>query len=752
MLALSTAIASTPIRPRKAETKEQFITRLMQQMTIEEKIGQLNLPDAQEFTSGISEPAFSYQEISAGQCGGVFNISTRERMYEAQRLAVEKTRLGIPLIFGQDVIHGYKTFFPIPLAMSCSWDTTLINRCAQVAASEASADGINWMFGPMVDICHDARWGRCAEGAGEDPFLGSAIARARTEGYQRGIGNATGASACVKHFAMYGAAEAGRDYNTADMSRVRMMNEYLPPYKAALEAGAMSVMASFNVVDLVPASGNKWLLTDLLRRQWGFDGVTATDYNGISEMIGHGMGTFEEVCGLALNAGVDFDMSCRGFVRHLKVLLEKGTVTEQQIDAACRRILSMKYDLGLFDDAYKFFRVKNPKERIFTRDNRQTARQMAQESMVLLKNDGLLPLKKKGKIALIGPLANTGINLLGTWCPTSDTTKYHYPSLLEGLQKAVGNKAEIVYAKGSNVYYDAKIEKNGSFKDVIRDSRTDAEMLQEALEAAGQSDVIVAALGELAQMSGESASRADISIPDAQQDLLRRLVATGKPVVLLCFTGRPLTLKWEADNVPAILVTWHGGSEAADAVADVLFGDINPSGKLTMSFPQMVGQLPYTYAHYSTGRGVPDNKWFGKYTSCYIDVSNAMLYPFGYGLSYTTYSYSDISLSQNTLSPNGKITASVTVTNTGNRDGDEIVQLYIRDMVGTIVRPVKELKGFKRIHLKAGETQTVTFDIYEPLLRFYNADLEYASEPGEFEVMIGPNSEDVKHRRFTLTL
>lgn len=730
---------------------DRFIDQLMKKMTLEEKIGQLNLPVTGEITTGQAKSSDVAKRIRNGEVGGLFNLKGVERIREVQRQAVEESRLGIPLLFGMDVIHGYETIFPIPLGLSCTWDMKAIEESARIAAVEASADGISWTFSPMVDVSRDPRWGRVSEGNGEDPFLGAAIARAMIRGYQgKDMSRNDEIMACVKHFALYGASEAGRDYNTVDMSRQRMFNEYMLPYQAAVEAGVGSVMASFNEVDGVPATGSKWLMTDVLRKQWGFDGFVVTDYTGINEMIDHGMGDQQTVAALALNAGVDMDMVSDAFSGTLKKSVEEGKVSAAAIDAACRRILEAKYKLGLFDDPYKYCDVNRPKKQIFTKEHRDIARKTASESFVLLKNEGVLPLSKKGTIAVVGPLANTRSNMPGTWSVAAVLD--NAPSLVEGLREVVGDRAKVVTAKGSNLIGDADYEKRATMfgRELHRDNRTDRELLDEALKVAAGADVIVTALGESSEMSGESSSRTNLEMPDVQRALLQELLKTGKPVVLVLFTGRPLVLTWEEEHVSAILNVWFGGSEAAYAISDVLFGDVNPSGKLTATFPQNVGQIPLFYNHKNTGRPLQEGRWFEKFRSNYLDVSNEPLYPFGYGLSYTTFAYSDIHLSSTEMSADGELTATVTVTNTGSRDGAEVVQLYIRDLVGSVTRPVKELKGFEKIFLKAGESRKVSFSITPELLKFYNYDLQFVCEPGDFDVMIGGNSRDVKKARFLL--
>ncbi len=729
-----------------------FIDELMSKMTLDEKLGQLNLPASGDIITGAGSNSNIAEKIKDGQVGGLFNIKSAEKIHAVQKIAVEESRLKIPLIFGMDVIHGYQTEFPIPLGMSCSWDMSLIEKSARLAAQEASADGICWTFSPMVDIARDPRWGRVSEGSGEDPYLGSQIAKAMVKGYQGDdLTKNNTILACVKHFALYGAAEAGRDYNTTDMSRIRMYNEYLPPYQAAVDAGAGSVMSSFNEVDGVPASANKWLMTDLLRKQWGFNGFVVTDYTAISEMINHGMGDLQTVSALALKAGIDMDMVADGFLTTLKKSLDEGKVTQQEIDQACRRVLEAKYKLGLFDDPYRYCDTERAKTEIFTPENRQVAREIAAQTFVLLKNDRqILPLQGKGTIALVGPLADNRENMPGTWSVATDFSKA--VSLLDGMQSALDGQANILYAKGTNIVNDTALNARISIfgKSTKFDHRSQKEMIAEAVAAARKADVVVAAVGESAEMSGESSSRSDINLPENQKELLEALLATGKPVVMVLFTGRPLTINWEKANVPAILNVWFAGSEAGDAIADVLFGKVNPSGKLTATFPQNVGQIPLYYNHKNTGRPLDKGKWFQKFRSNYLDVSNDPLYPFGYGLSYTTFGYKNLNLSDSTLTANGKLTVSVDVTNSGNYDGAEVVQLYVRDLVGSVTRPVKELKGFQKIFLKKGETKTVEFTVTEKDLRFYNNDLQFVSEPGDFNVFVGTNSEDTLEAGFVL--
>ena len=737
---------------------DRFLDNLLKRMTLEEKIGQLNLPVTGEITTGQAKSSDIAAKIKRGEVGGLFNLKGVDKIRDVQRLAVENSRLGIPLLFGMDVIHGYETIFPIPLGLSCTWDIPAIEESARIAAVEASADGISWTFSPMVDISRDPRWGRVSEGSGEDPFLGALIARAMVRGYQgKDMSRNDEIMACIKHFALYGAAEAGRDYNTVDMSRQRMFNDYMLPYQAGVEAGAGSVMASFNEVEGVPATANKWLMTDVLRGTWGFNGFVVTDFTGISEMIEHGIGDLQTVSARAINAGVDMDMVSEGFIGTLKKSVEEGKVSVETVNTACRRILEAKYKLGLFDNPYKYCDLKRPARDIFTKEHRAAARKIAGESFVLLKNEGLsptlapvLPLSPTGTIAVIGPLANTRSNMPGTWSVAAVLDKS--PSLVEGLTEWVGNQGKILYAKGSNLIGDAAYEERATMfgRSLNRDNRTDQQLLDEALKIASQADVIVAALGESSEMSGESSSRTNLKLPDVQHTLLEALLKTGKPVVLVLFTGRPLVLNWEQEHVPAILNVWFGGSEAGPAIGDVLFGAVNPGGKLTMTFPKSVGQIPLYYAHKNTGRPLKEGKWFEKFRSNYLDVDNDALYPFGYGLSYTTFRFSDITLNRSSIGMDNELVASVTVTNTGDRAGSEVVQLYIRDLVGSVTRPVKELKGFEKIYLQPNESRTVRFTIAPEMLKFYNADLKFVAEPGDFDVMIGPDSRNVKTARFTL--
>ena len=725
---------------------KEFVDDLMAKMTVEEKIGQLNLMPGTDLTTGAKTSSPLVGLIEKGQLGAVLNTKGVAKIKALQEIAVKKTRLHIPLFFGLDVIHGYETVLPIPLAQACSWNPQAIEAGARMAAEEATASGICWDYSPMVDIGLDARWGRVAEGYGEDPYLSSVMGAAAVRGYQ-GSGELKGYAtnemmACLKHYALYGAAEAGRDYNTVDMSRLRMYNQYLPPYKAAVEAGVGSVMSSFNIVDGTPATGNRWLLTDVLRKQWGFNGFLVTDYGSINEMSAWGFGDQKTSAAQALKAGTDMDMCSGAYTTQLKACLEDGSVTMDELNQAVRRVLEAKYKLGLFDDPYRYCDTKREKSSLYTAAHRQLARDIAAQTFVLLKNDNdILPLKKTGSIALIGALADSRNNLPGCWSTADRPEKY--TTIKEAMQRYLNGKATVLYAQGSNIYDDSVRQEAVCYGRPV--PRGDAQkLLNEAVETAKKADVIVACLGELANMSGESSSRSDLAMPDAEARLLKALVETGKPLVLLNMTGRPTVLSWEAKHIPAIMNVWFGGSETGDAICDVLFGDKVPTGKLVNSMPRATGQEPLYYNHLNTGRPVEDgNKVFRKYQSNYTDVTQGPLFPFGYGLSYTTYKYSPVTLSASTMKKGGKITASATITNTGNRDGDEIVEFYIHDRYANIVRPIKELKGFRRIHLAKGESQTVNFDIDAATLSYYDADGNSILEPGDFDIMIGPNSQTV---------
>lgn len=735
--------------------KDKFITELLAKMTLDEKLGQLNLPSSGDITTGQAKSADIAKKIEEGKVGGLFNIKSVAKIADVQKVAIEKGRLKIPLIFGMDVIHGYETAFPIPLGLSCSWDMKMIEKTARIAATEATADGINWTFSPMVDIAKDPRWGRVSEGSGEDAYLGSQISKAMVNGYQNSnLKNTTSMMACVKHFALYGASEAGRDYNTVDMSKIKMYNEYLPPYKAAVDAGVGSVMASFNEIDGIPATGNRWLLTDLLRKQWGFNGFVVTDYTGIPEMIDHGMGDLQTVSALALKAGVDMDMVGEGLRTTLKKSLDEGKVTIKDIDQAVYRMLEAKYDLGLFENPYKNCDSNRAKTEIFTAENRAFSRKVASESMVLLKNDKqLLPLKKSGTVALFGPLFDNKANMPGTWSVAANFDKS--VTVIEGLKSTVGKEVNILSARGCNFLATPAEEKINinphNQNSYVRDNRSDDELIAEALEVAKKSDVLVAVLGEGAEMSGECSSRTSLELPKVQKRLLNELLKTGKPVVLVLFTGRPLVLVDENASVPAILNVWFPGSEAGLAISDVLFGDVVPSGKLTATWPRSVGQIPIYYSHKNTGRPLANEEGkFEKFRSNYLDERNEPLYPFGYGLSYTKFDYANVKISSKKMSKSDKITVSVDVKNSGNYDGKEIVQLYTRDLVGSVTRPVKELKGFQKVEIKKGETKTVSFTLSVEDLKFYNQNLDFVAEPGTFEVFVGANSDTKNKEAFEL--
>jgi beta-glucosidase len=742
-------IALLPLNKVMAQTKTEdtkmnvFVSGLMKKMTLDEKIGQLNLVTSGAATTGSVVNKGVEEKIKKGEIGGVFGVWGADKVRAVQDVATKNSRLHIPLIFGLDVIHGHRTIFPIPLGMSATWDMGLIKQSAQIAAKEATAEGLNWVFSPMVDIARDARWGRISEGSGEDPWYGGQVAKAMVQGYQgSSMKNSDAVMACVKHFALYGGAEAGREYNTVDMSRIKMYQDYLPPYKAALDAGAGSFMSSFNTVDGVPATGNQWLLTDLLRKQWGFKGFVVSDYTAVNEMEAHGLGDLQTVSALALKAGLDMDMVGEGFLTMLKKSLKEGKITQFYIDQACRRVLEAKYKLGLFDNPYKSIDEAREATDVLSPANRSAAREITKHSFVLLKNDAqTLPLKKTGSIALVGPLANNQRDMLGTWVVAGDWEKSI--SVMQGIKNVVGNGVTINYAKGSNITEDTTFIKRLNFGPgmVSVDKKSADELLKEAIDAANKSDIIVAVVGESQSMSGESSSRSDIDIPEPQKNMLKALSKLGKPMVIVLFNGRPLTLTWEDEHASAILDVWAPGTEAGNAIADVLFGDYNPAGKITATFPRSVGQIPIYYNHKNTGRPY-DGKGPSKFKSNYLDISNDPLYPFGYGLSYTIFGYSDVKLSKTKLKGNETLTATVTVTNTGKYAGEEVVQLYISDPDASISRSVKELKNFRKINLKPGEAKEVSFAITPEQLKFYNSQLKYDWEPGKFVVQIGTNSND----------
>lgn len=727
-----------------------FINALMAKMTVDEKIGQLNLiTPGSDIPTGSVVSSNVEKKIAEGNVGGLFGVIGPDKVKQAQDIAVKQSRLKIPLLFGSDVIHGHKTIFPIPLGISCSWDTALIRYSAAVAANEATADGLNWAFSPMVDIARDPRWGRVSEGSGEDPFLGSAIATAMVKGYQgKSLADKNTLLACVKHFALYGASEGGRDYNSVDMSKMKMFNEYLPPYKAAVDAGVATVMSSFNDVEGVPATGNKWLLTDLLRTKWGFKGMLVSDYTSIGEMVNHRQGDIAEVSIQAIKAGMDMDMVTEAYLGTLKKSLQQKKIDIADLDRACRLVLEAKYKLGLFDDPYRYIDAARAAKEVLSESNRTVARKIARESFVLLQSDyKTLPLKKSSSIALIGPLANDRSNMLGTWAVSGDPQKS--VSVLEGMRNVGGNTLKIQYAKGANITDDPNIARQANVfgMRVEIDKRHPDEMLQEALSLARQSDVVVAVVGEASEMSGEAASRSDITLPASEQKLLKALYATGKPVVVVIMSGRPLVLTGSIEGAAAVLQTWHAGIEAGNAIADVLLGDANPSGKLSMSFPYSVGQIPVYYSQKRTGRPIDPNN---KFSTKYLDAPNEALFSFGHGLSYTNFVYSDFRLSSNQLSKQQSIQVEVTLTNSGKYDGAEVVQLYTLDKVRSVTPPEKELKGFQKIYLKAGESKKVSFTLSEEMLRFYNPSLQFVSEPGEFTVMVGGNSKDLLVRDIVL--
>ena len=730
---------------------DHFVSALMKKMTLREKIGQLNLQPAGNITTGGAMDTEVGSLVMNGDLGAILNQTGKDEIRAIQEVAVKRSRLGIPLLVGLDVIHGYRTILPIPLAQACSWDIPAIEGGARIAAEECSSDGISWTYSPMVDIALDARWGRIMEGSGEDPYLGSLIAAALVRGYQGDFKEKHNIMACLKHYALYGAAEAGRDYNTVDMSRWRMFNQYMPPYEAAVRAGVGSVMTSFNIVDGQHATANPWLLDEVLRRKWGFEGFVVTDYASITEMTSWGFGSQKENGIQALKAGTDMDMCAQAFLHHCEAAVSEGLLKVQDIDRACRRVLEAKYKLGLFEDPYKHCDMSDEEQarHIFTPEHRRAARDLAAETFVLLKNDGgILPLKKQGKVALIGPNADTTDGLLGSWCvvrPQRDA----YPSLLGAMREYLQGKAEVLYAQGCNLTNDERQDKagmaNAPYRTVPRvDSR---QALTEALKVAADADVIVFAGGEGAEWSGESHSRADLSLPDCQKRLLSALQSLGKPLVVLNFSGRPTEMGWLKQHVPVLMNVWFGGTETGPALCDVLFGDKAPSGHLTVSLPQVTGQEPLYYNHLNTGRPVrDDDDTFRQYQGNYFEVSNGPAFPFGYGLSYTTFSYGEMQVAQD----GRNVTATVSVTNTGDREAAEVVQCYIHDVACRYARPVKELKGFERITLRPGQTQTVSIRLTERELSSYDAEGNLFFEAGAFDIMMGGNSRDVQTKRINI--
>lgn len=705
---------------------------LLAQMTPEEKIGQMVLFTAGETITGPSGQRQDLREqIRAGRCGTIFNAHTVATIRGYQKLAVENSRLRIPLLFGYDVIHGYKTIFPIPLGQAASWDTNAVERSARIAAIEASASGLNWTFAPMVDIARDPRWGRIAEGAGEDPFLGCAMARANVLGFQGNLSDVSALAACVKHYAAYGAAQAGRDYNTVDLSERTLREIYLPPFKAAVDAGALSLMTAFNELNGVPATANPFLLRQVLRDEWNFQGFTVTDYTSINELLNHGIaGTLYDAGRQALNAGVDMDMQGGVYFEYLKQMLSKGDITQNQIDAAAKRILICKLALGLVDDPYRYCDEQRETRLIYAPEHVEAAYDMACRSMVLLKNEGqILPLKPGKQLAVIGPLAEAKADLLGTWCGLGEGRRV--TSVLESIRKANG-AGKVLYAKGCDV---ASQDRSG---------------LAAALKAARRADLVVLVAGESADMSGESASRTSINLPGVQTELLRELKKTGKPVVMVLLNGRPLALEEEAGLADALLEAWHPGTEGGRAIADVLFGKRNPSAKLPVTFPRTLGQVPLFYDAKNTGRPISPDNPREKYKSNYLDCPNDPLYPFGFGQSYTSFAYSDLQLDKTRLAPGERLTASIQLANTGPRDGTEIVQLYLRDLVASVTRPVLELRGFQKVELRVGEQRRVSFTVGEEDLAFLRRDMTWGTEPGQYRLFIGPNSRDFHSAGFEL--
>ena len=736
---------------------DRYIDDLMSRMTLDQKIGQLNLHSAPGFISAerVTEEDENTKMLREGLLGGIYGSGNFNVLKQSQEIALE-AGAGIPLIFGMDVIHGHETVFPIPLAMSTSWNVEKIEQAARIAAREASATGINWVFSPMVDICRDARWGRIAEGAGEDPYLGGVIAKAFVLGYQGhdDVFDNDEVMACVKHYALYGAAEGGRDYNSVFLSRQEAMNGFMVPYREAAKAGAGSYMSSFNEFEGIPATMNKWLMDDVLRKMWGFDGFIVSDATAVIEEVAHGIGDLQEVSARSLQAGLDMDMNSDGFVGTLKKSLEEGRIKEADIDRACRRILEAKYKLGLFEDPFRYLDEDRRSARVFTPENRAFARELAGECQVLLKNDGVLPLKPGTRVAVVGPLADNASAMMGTWATSSRRNE------TVTVRAGLAERTQTLYAEGSWLFRDKETEESvryGMMK-VFRpgfqapDVHTvpQAVMIAEAVAKAMVSDVVVACVGEIAEMNGEGASRSDVTIPDAQVELLRALKATGKPVILVLFTGRPLVLVDEDRDMNAILDVMALGTEGGRAIADVLFGDVNPSAKLTSSYPRSVGQLPLYYNHKNTGRPHGEYDAYKKFVSCYIDEVNGPLYPFGYGLSYTSFDYSAPRLSASEMPMKGSVDVTVTVSNVGARDGDETVQLYIHDVYSTSTRPVKELRGFKKVHIPAGQSADVTFTLTAEDLKYYNHELEYVCEPGDFEIMVGPNSRDLQSVMLTV--
>ncbi|VVE15717.1 beta-glucosidase [Pandoraea pneumonica] len=763
-IVMTPAFADAPASPLNAgpatvampspAAKQAFIDDLIARMTLDEKIGQLRLISI----GGDMPQAQLIKEIAAGRVGGTFNSVTREDNRPLQDAAVKQSRLKIPIFFAYDIVHGHRTVFPISLGLASSWDMSVVKQAARVAAVEASADGLDATFAPMVDISRDPRWGRTSEGFGEDPYLVSQCARASVQGFQgTSPANTDSLMAFVKHFALYGAVEGGRDYNVVDMSLMRMYQDYLPPYRAGLDAGAGGVMIALNSINGTPATSNKWLLRDLLRDEWGFKGVTVSDHGAIEELMRHGVAKDgREAAKLAIEAGVDMSMADVQYLKQLPDLVKSGDVPMRDIDSAVREVLGAKYDMGLFADPYRRIgdAAHDPKDvNAPERLHREAARDAARKSIVMLENQhDTLPLRKSGKVAVIGPLADAKIDIMGSWSAAGKADQAI--TLLQGVRDALGANAQVTYARGANITDDKRVVDYLNFLDwdnpeVVQDKRTPQQMIDEAVQVARGADTLVVAVGESRGMSHEASSRTSLSLPGSQLALLQALKATGKPLVVVLMNGRPLDLNWPKANADAMLETWYTGTEGGHAIADVLFGDYNPSGKLPISFPRSIGQIPTYYNQLRIGRpftpGKPAN-----YTSQYFEEDSGPLYAFGYGLSYTTFDVSNVKLSAKTLAPGNKLDASVTVRNTGKREGETVVQLYLQDVAASVVRPVKELKGFQKVALKPGESRTVHFAIDESLLKFYNAKLQYAAEPGDFNVQIGLDSQNVKQATFVL--
>lgn len=750
-LASHAAWAQAPAAP--LPPKDVFVAELLKKMSVDEKIGQLRL-----ISIGPEMPReMIRKEIAAGRIGGTFNSISRDENRPMQDAAM-RSRLQIPMFFAYDVIHGHRTIFPISLALASSWDMDAIGLSGRIAAKEASADSIDLTFAPMVDIARDPRWGRTSEGFGEDTYLVSRIARVMVQAYQGASPALPGnIMASVKHFALYGAVEGGRDYNTVDMSPTRMFQDYLPPYHAAIEAGAGSVMVALNSINGVPATSNMWLMQDLLRKEWGFKGVAVSDHGAINELIKHGVAKdSREAAKLAIKAGIDMSMNDKAYGEELPGLLKSGEVPQSDLDNAVREVLGAKYDMGLFADPY--LRIGKAEDdpadvKADSRLHRAEAREVARKSLVLLKNQNeTLPLKKQARIALVGPLAKAPIDIMGSWAAAGQPAQS--VTVFDGMRNAIGQQGNLIYARGANITDDQKIVDYLNFlnfdaPEVVNDPRPAQVMIDEAVKAAQQADVVVAVVGESRGMSHESSSRTNLDIPASQRALITALKATGKPLVLVLMNGRPLSIDVQQQQADAVLETWFSGTEGGNAIADVLFGDYNPSGKLPITFPRSVGQIPTYYSHLSIGRPFTPGKP-GNYTSQYFDEGNSPLYPFGYGLSYTDFSLSAVSLSSKTLAPGATLTASVTVKNTGKRAGETVVQLYIQDVTATMSRAVKELKNFEKVMLKPGEQKVVQFTLGENDLKFYNAQLQHVAEPGEFNVQIGLDSQNVQQNSFQL--